>query len=192
LVSPNCFNPFLRRCEVAQFGQFHYFRSLPDHPDSLDEAVLRQRLNDAYKDAMKSRDARGISTMRMVLAALKDRDIAARPAGNTGGIGESEIVDMLQKMVKQRQESIALYKQGNRPELVQQEEEEIAVIERFLPKQLSETEAASAIDSVLAETKAASVKDMGKVMAMLKERYAGRLDFAKAGALVRQRLSQQQ
>jgi uncharacterized protein YqeY len=155
----------------------------------LELAVLRQRLNDAYKDAMKSRDARGVSTMRMVLAALKDRDIAARPAGNAGGVGEGEIVDMLQKMVKQRQESIVLYKQGNRPELVKQEEEEIAVIERFLPKQLSEAEAATAIDGVLAETNAASVKDMGKVMAMLKERYAGRLDFAKAGALVKQRLS---
>jgi uncharacterized protein len=158
-------------------------------PNRLDFPVLRQRLNDAYKDAMKSRDARGVSTMRMVLAALKDRDIAARPAGNAAGIGESEIVDLLQKMVKQRQESIVLYKQGNRPELVQQEEEEIAVIERFLPKQLDEAETAAAIDGALAETKAASIKDMGKVMAMLKERYAGRLDFAKAGALVKQRLS---
>jgi uncharacterized protein YqeY len=153
------------------------------------EAVLRQRLNDTYKDAMKSRDARAVSTMRMVLAALKDRDIAARPAGNVAGIGESEIVDMLQKLVKQRQESIVLYKQGNRPELAQQEEEEIAVIERFLPKQLSEAEAAAAIDGALAEIKAASIKDMGKVMALLKERYAGRLDFARAGALVKQRLS---
>ena len=106
------------------------------------------------------------------------------------GIGESEIVEMLQKMVKQRQESIVLYKQGNRPELVQQEEEEIAVIERFLPKQLNEAEAAAAIDAALAETGAATVKDMGRVMALLKERFAGRLDFAKAGALVKQRLSQ--
>jgi len=96
---------------------------------------------------------------------------------------------MLQKMVKQRHESIVLYKQGNRPELAQQEEEEIAVIERFLPKQLSEAEAAAAIDGALAEIKAASIKDMGKVMALLKERYAGRLDFARAGALVKQRLS---
>ena len=166
------------------------FNPFPITPIPREEAVLRQRLNDAYKDAMKTRDARGVSTMRMVLAALKDRDIAARPAGNAAGIGEGEIVDMLQKMVKQRHESIALYKQGNRPELVQQEEEEIAVIERFLPKQLSEAEAATAIDGVLAETKAASLKDMGKVMAALKERYAGRLDFAKAGALVKQRLSQ--
>ena len=158
-------------------------------PIPLGEAVLRQRLNDAYKVAMKARDARGVSTMRMVLAQLKDRDIAARPGGNSTGIAEPEIVDMLHKMVKQRQESIVLYKQGNRPELVKQEEEEIAVIERFMPKQLSEAEAAAAIDGVLAETKAASVKDMGKVMTMLKERYAGRLDIAKAGALVKQRLS---
>jgi hypothetical protein len=154
------------------------------------EAVLRQRLNDAYKDAMKSRDARGVSTMRMVLAQLKDRDIAARPGGNSTGIAEPEILDMLGKMVKQRQESIVLYKQGNRPELVKQEEEEIAVIERFMPKQLSEAEAGAAVDAALKETGAASLKDMGKVMALLKERFSGRLDLGKAGALVKQRLSQ--
>lgn len=152
--------------------------------------MLRQRLNDAYKDAMKSRDARGVSTMRMVLAQLKDRDIAARPGGNSTGIGEPEIVDMLGKMVKQRQESIVLYKQGNRPELVKQEEEEIAVIERFMPKQLSEAEAAAAVDAALKETGAASLKEMGKVMALLKERFAGQMDLGKAGALVKQRLSQ--
>lgn len=151
--------------------------------------MLRQRLNDAYKDAMKSRDARGVSTMRMVLAQLNDRDIAARPGGNATGIGEPEIIDMLAKMVKQRQESIVLYKQGNRPELVQQEEEEIAVIERFMPKQLSEAEAAQAIDAAVKETGAASLKEMGKVMALLKERFSGRLDLGKAGALVKQRLS---
>jgi len=152
--------------------------------------VLRQRLNDAYKDAMKSRDARSVSTMRMVLAQLKDRDIAARPGGNSTGIGEPEIVDMLVKMVKQRQESIVLYKQGNRPDLVKQEEEEIAVIERFMPKQLSDAEGAAAIDAALKETGAASLKDMGKVMALLKERFSGQLDLGKAGALVKQRLSQ--
>jgi uncharacterized protein YqeY len=96
---------------------------------------------------------------------------------------------MLQKMVKQRQESIVLYKQGNRPELVRKEEEEIAVIERFMPKQLDEAEAASAVETALGETAAASLKDMGKVMALLKERFSGRLDFAKAGVLVKQRLS---
>jgi uncharacterized protein YqeY len=100
----------------------------------------------------------------LVLAQLKDRDIAARPTGSTG-IGEAEIEEMLLKMVKQRQESIVLYKQGNRPDLVQQEEEEIAVIERFMPKQLDESEVAAAIESAVAETGAQSIKDMGKVMA---------------------------
>jgi uncharacterized protein YqeY len=152
--------------------------------------MLRQRLNDALKEAMKARDQRSVSTLRLVLAQLKDRDIAARPAGNASGIGEGEIEEMLLKMVKQRQESIVLYKQGNRPDLVQQEEEEIAVIERFMPKQLDEEEAAAAVEAAIAETGAQSVKEMGKVMAKLKERFAGRMDFAKAGALVRQRLSQ--
>jgi uncharacterized protein YqeY len=151
--------------------------------------MLRSRLTDALKEALKARDQRGVSTLRMVLAQLKDRDIAARPGGNAGGIGESEIVEMLASMIKQRQESIVLYKQGNRPDLVQQEQEEIVVIERFLPRQLDEAEAAVAIDSVLAESGAQSVKDMGKVMGLLKERFAGRLDLAKAGALVKQRLS---
>ena len=152
--------------------------------------MLRQRLNDALKEAMKARDQRSVSTLRLVLAQLKDRDIAARPAGNASGIGEGEIEEMLLKMVKQRQESIVLYRQGNRPDLVQQEEEEIAVIERFMPKQLDAAEAAAAVEAAIAETGAQSVKEMGKVMAKLKERFAGRMDFAKAGALVRQRLSQ--
>ncbi|HEX4569654.1 MAG TPA: GatB/YqeY domain-containing protein [Dongiaceae bacterium] len=152
--------------------------------------MLRQRLNDALKEAMKARDQRSVSTLRLVLAQLKDRDIAARPAGNASGIGEGEIEEMLVKMVKQRQESIVLYKQGNRPDLVQQEEEEIAVIERFMPKQLDEAEAAAAAEAAIAETGAQSIKEMGKVMAKLKERFAGRMDFAKAGALVKQRLSQ--
>ena len=152
--------------------------------------MLRQRLNDALKEALKARDQRSVSTLRLVLAQLKDREIAARPSGNTAGIGEAEIVDMLHKMVKQCQESIALYRQGNRPDLVQQEEGEIAVIERFMPKQLDEAETAAAIDSAVGETGAQSIKDMGKVMAKLKERFPGRMDFAKAGALVKQRLSQ--
>ena len=152
--------------------------------------MLRQRLNDALKEAMKARDQRSVSTLRLVVAQLKDRDIAARPAGIAAGISESEIEEMLLKMVKQRQESIVLYRQGNRPDLVQQEEEEIAVIERFMPKQLDEAEAAAAAEAAIAETGAQSIKEMGKVMAKLKERFAGRMDFAKAGALVKQRLSQ--
>jgi uncharacterized protein len=152
--------------------------------------MLRQRLHDALKEAMKARDQRTVSTLRMVLAQLKDRDIAARPSGNSSGIGEREIEEMLLKMVKQRQESVVLYKQGNRPDLVEQEEGEIAVIERFMPKQLDAAESAAAVDAAIAETGAQSIKDMGKVMAKLKEGFAGRMDFAKAGQLVKQRLSQ--
>lgn len=150
--------------------------------------MLRQRLNDELKAAMKSRDQRATSALRLILAALKDRDIAARTKGVTDGVDEAEIVDLLQKMVRQRQESIELYKKGNRPELVAQEQGEIDMIERFLPKKMSETEQAIAIDGVVKELGAATIKDMGRVMAALKERYAGRMDFAKVGAQVKQKL----
>ncbi len=150
--------------------------------------MLRQRLNDELKAAMKSRDQRATSTLRLILAALKDRDIAARPRGVTDGVDETEIIDMLQKMVRQRQESIELYKQGNRPELAEQEQGEITMIERFLPQKMSEAETAAAIESVVKELSASSIKDMGKVMAALKERYAGRMDFAKVGQQVKQKL----
>jgi len=150
--------------------------------------MLRQRLNDDLKTAMKARDQETTSTLRMVLAGLKDRDIAARPSGNTTGIDEAGIIDMLQKMVKQRKESIELYKQGGRQELVDKEQGEINVIERYMPQQLSEAEASAAVDAVIAELGASSIKDMGKVMAALKERFSGQLDFAKAGGLVKQKL----
>lgn len=149
---------------------------------------LRVRLNDELKAAMKAKDQRGTSTLRLILAALKDRDIAARERGVTDGISEDEIVEMMQKMVRQRRESIELYQKGNRPELAQQESDEIAVIERFLPKQLSEAEMQEAVNATIAETGAASIKDMGKVMGALKANFAGRMDFAKAGALVKQKL----
>lgn len=150
--------------------------------------MLRQRLNDELKAAMKSRDQRATSTLRLILAALKDRDIAARTRGITDGVDETEIVDMLQKMVRQRQESIELYKKGNRPELAAQEQGEIEMIERFLPQKMSETETAQAIQGVIGELGAATIKDMGRVMAALKERYAGRMDFAKVGQQVKQKL----
>jgi uncharacterized protein YqeY len=150
--------------------------------------MLRQRLSDELKAAMKSRDQRATSTLRLILAALKDRDIAARPRGVTDGVDESEIIDLLQKMVKQRQESIALYKQGNRPELAAQEQGEIDMIERFLPKKMSDTEAALAVESVVKELGATTIKDMGRVMAALKERYAGQMDFGKIGQQVKQKL----
>jgi uncharacterized protein YqeY len=150
--------------------------------------MLRQRLNDDLKTAMKSRDQAATSALRLVLAALKDRDIAARSRGVTDGVDEAEIVEMLQKMVKQRNESIALYKQGNRQELADQEQGEIDIIERYLPKKMSDDEADAAVDQVVMELGATSIKDMGRVMAALKERFAGRMDFAKAGGRVKQKL----
>lgn len=150
--------------------------------------MLRARLNEELKTAMKARNQRATSTLRLILAALKDRDIAARERGVTDGIGDDEIVEMMQKMVRQRRESIELYEKGGRPELAQQEAEEIAVIEQFLPKQLAEAEIQEAVAATIAEVGATSIKDMGKVMGVLKSAYAGRMDFGKAGALVKQKL----
>jgi uncharacterized protein len=151
--------------------------------------MLRQRLNDAYKTAMLSKDARSVSTVRLILAALKDRDIAARPRGLSDGIPEEEILGMLQSMMKQRRESIALYEQGGRLELAQQEAEEIAIIEKFLPTQFSEAEVAAVVKIVIAEIGAQGLKDMGRTMAALKERYAGQMDFTKASATVKAQLA---
>lgn len=150
--------------------------------------MLRKRLNDALKEAMIAKNQRAVSTVRLILAALKDRDIAARGRGETDGIGEAEIFSMLQTMVRQRQESIALYEQGGRLELAQQERDEIVVIESFLPKPLSEEEAAEAVAAVVAELGAVSIKDMGKVMAELRARYPGRMDFGKASGVIKSKL----
>lgn len=150
--------------------------------------MLRRQLNDALKTAMLGKDARSVSTIRLILAALKDRDIAARPKGVTDGIPDGEIQQMLQSMIKQRRESITLYNQGGRPELAEQEAAEITVIERFLPRQMGEDEVAAAVKAAIADTGAAGIKDMGKVMAALKERHAGTMDFAKAGAVVKKEL----
>jgi len=149
---------------------------------------MREAFTERLKAAMRAKDTRTLSTVRLVLAALKERDIAARGTGNPAGIADSEILRMLQGMVKQRRESIALYRQGNRPELAQQEEEEIAIIESFLPRQMSEDEIAAAAKAAIADTGAAGVKDMGRVMAALRERHAGIMDMAKAGAAVKQLL----
>jgi uncharacterized protein len=150
--------------------------------------MLRSRLNDALKDAMKAKEARATSTLRLILAALKDRDIAERTKGNGDGLGDDAILEMLQKMVRQRHESIEMYTKGARPELAEREAEEIQVIERFLPKQMDESDMRAAIDGVIAELGAASVKDMGRVMSTLKERYPGRMDFGKASGIVKQAL----
>jgi len=150
--------------------------------------MLRLAFTDRLRQAMKARDARTISTVRLIIAGLKDRDIAARGQGNAEGLSEAEIHRMLQAMVKQRRESIALYEQGNRADLAQQEREEIAVIESFLPRQLDEDETEAAARAAIAETGAASVKDVGKVMAMLRERHAGVIDLGRAGAIARRLL----
>ena len=150
--------------------------------------MLREAFSERLKQAMRARDSRTVSTVRLMMAALKDRDIATRPGGNTAGIPDPEIQRMLQGMVKQRRESIAMYRQGNRPELAQQEEEEIAIIESFLPQQMSDDEIAAAAKAAIAETAAAGVKDMGKVMSALRERHAGVIDMARAGAVVKQLL----
>jgi len=149
---------------------------------------MREAFTERLKAAMRAKDTRTLSTVRLVLAALKERDIAARGTGNPAGIADSEILRMLQGMVKQRRESIALYRQGNRPELALQEEEEIAIIESFLPRQMSEDEITAAAKAAIADTGAAGVKDMGRVMAALRERHAGIMDMAKAGAAVKQLL----
>lgn len=151
--------------------------------------MLRNRLNEALKEAMRTKDERSIATLRLILAALKDRDIAARTRGETEGISDDEILQMLQSMIKQRRESIALYEQGGRLELAEQEAEEIAVIERFLPKQMSDEEVEAAVGEVIRELGATNLKDMGRVMAALRERFAGRMDFGKASQTVKAQLA---
>ncbi len=150
---------------------------------------LRQTLNDAMKDAMKAKDAKRLATVRMILAALKDRDIAARSEDNRDLVPDDDILTLLAKMVKQREESAAVYVQGGRPELAQNEQDEIAVIRSFMPKQMDEAEARSAIEAVIAEVGATSIKDMGKVMGALKERYSGQMDFGKASAAIKDALT---
>jgi uncharacterized protein YqeY len=149
--------------------------------------MLRNDINNALKDAMKAQDQRRVSTLRMVNAAFKNADIDARGTGK-GPLSDDELRAQLQKLIKQRQESADLYEKGGRPELATQEREEVAIISSFLPKQMSEDEIKAAVAAVVTETGAASMKDMGRVMAALRERYAGRMDLAKAGGLVRSQL----
>jgi uncharacterized protein YqeY len=150
--------------------------------------MLREAIAERMKTALRAKDTRTLSTVRLIMAALKDRDIAARSDGNKAEIAESEIQRLLQGMVKQRRESIELYQKGNRPELAQHESEEIAVIESFLPQQMDEAAIEAAAKAAIVESGAAGIKDMGKVMAMLRERHAGVIDLARAGAIVKQLL----
>lgn len=150
--------------------------------------MLRATLNDALKTAMKAKNQRATSTLRLILAALKDRDIAARGTGSSDPISDAAILEMLQKMVKQRHESIEMYRKGAREDLVKQEQEEIVIIESFLPKQMDEAEMTQAVDAAIAAVGATGIKDMGKTIAALKQDYAGRMDFAKASGVVKRRL----
>lgn len=149
---------------------------------------LRSRFTEELKASMKAGDAARTSTLRMILAKLKDTDIAARKTPQDPGVPEEQIVAMLRGMAKSRAESVVLYRQGNRPELAAKEEAEIAVIEGFLPRQMDEAAMAAAVDAAVAETGAASIKDMGKVMAALRARHAAVLDMAKAGPMVKAKL----
>src|SRR4051812_10699192 len=146
--------------------------------------MLRDDINNALKDAMKARNERNVSTLRLMNAAIKDKDIEARGNGK-GPLTDEELLSVFQKMVKQRQESAELYEKGGRPELAKQENEEIAIINSYLPKQMSEDETRAAIADAIRETGAASMKDMGKVIGLLRGKYVGKMDFAKASALVK-------
>jgi len=149
--------------------------------------MLRDNINKALTEAMKARNERAVSTLRMVNSALKNADIEARGAGKPA-LGDAEVLPLLQKMIKQRQESVLLYEKGGRGDLVKQEQEEIAIISGYLPKQMSEAEMAAAIDAVVDETGAAGMKDMGRVIGALRGKYAGQMDFGKASALVKAKL----
>ena len=147
---------------------------------------LRDGINGALKEAMKSGDKRRVSTLRLMNSAIKDKDINSRTEGHDSALtSDAGLIDLFAKMVKQRQESVAIYEQGGRPELAQAEREEIDIIQGFMPKQLSDDEARAAVAAVIAGVGAASIKDMGKVMAELKAKYAGQMDFAKAGGIVK-------
>jgi uncharacterized protein YqeY len=150
---------------------------------------LRAQLTDAMKEAMKAKDAKRLATVRLMLAALKDRDIAARSETSRELLGDDEILTLLAKMIKQREESAVAYDTGNRPELAAGEREEIAIIRSFMPAQMDEAAMKAAVAETIAEVGAASIKDMGKVMAVLKERYAGQMDFSKASAATKDALS---
>lgn len=151
--------------------------------------MLRDKLNNAMKEAMRARDQAALGTIRLILAKLKDVDIAARTEASREGVADDKILSMMQGMIKQRNESIALYEKGNRADLADKEKAEITVIERFLPQQMDEAAVETAVREAIAAAGATTVKDMGGVMAALKAKYAGQMDFAKASAAVKKALA---
>ena len=150
---------------------------------------MRDILDKSLKDAMKARDAQKISTIRLINAAIKDRDIAIRSEDNLEGVSDEEILSILSKMIKQRKESAKQYEEGGRLELAQQEFEEIEIIENFLPRQLDLNEIEQIVKKIILEINANSLRDMGKVMSLLKENYSGKMDFGKAGVVAKELLS---
>lgn len=149
----------------------------------------REKINAAMKDALKNKEMERLATIRLIIAALKDKDINSRTDGRNDGIDESGVLSLLQSMIKQRKESASIFRENNRPELAEKEEGEIVVIESFLPQQLSDEDVAKVVTETIAATGASGIKDMGKVMAELKAKYAGQLDMGKAGAVIKQKLS---
>ena len=146
---------------------------------------LREQFNEQMKEAMKAKDQKRLSTLRMVLAAIKDKDIAARTETSREGISDDDVLGLLAKMIKQREESAEAFDKGNRPEVAKSEREEVEIIRSFMPKQMSPEESRAAIRAAITEVGATSIKDMGKIMAALKERYAGQMDFGKASGIVK-------
>jgi len=149
----------------------------------------REEFTTALKEAMQNKDQVSISTIRLIMAAMKDRDIAARSNDNAEGITDAEILSMMQSMIKQRQESSTTYAEAGRDDLAERELDEIAVLQKFLPAQMGDDEVSATIDKIISDTGASSIKDMGKVMGVLKSDYAGQIDMAKAGGLVKSKLA---
>lgn len=150
--------------------------------------MLRERLSEALRQAIRAKEPRRVSTLRLILATLKDRDIAVRGERDGGGISDEEIQKMLQTMVRQRRDSVAAYEQAGRVDLASAEQEEIEIIEGFMPRQMTDDEIAKAVSETVDELGADGLKDMGRIMGALKEKYAGRMDFKKANAKVREKL----
>ena len=151
--------------------------------------MIREQLKQELIQAMKNKEENKVATIRLINASIKDKDIEARLKGNAEGISENEIFSVLQSMIKQRKDSIQAYEKGNRLDLVEKENVEIEIISSFLPQQLSEEETKKVIEDLISELKASSIKDMGKVMAVLKEKYQGRMDFSQASSLIKTLLS---
>ncbi|MGI9391914.1 MAG: GatB/YqeY domain-containing protein [Parvibaculales bacterium] len=152
---------------------------------------MREQLKQKLIEAQKAKETRTISTLRLVLATIKDRDIAARSHDNMEGVSDSEILQILAKMIKQRNESVETYEKAGREDLASQEREEIDIIQHFLPKQMDEGEIRAAVEKTIAKLEASSIKDMGRVMGELKEQHGGEMDFAKAGMIVKIMLGQE-